>query len=152
MKCLALATTLVAFSISTAGAQNTKVGDIEINHAWAPATAKDTNSAAYMRLVDTGTKPDQLVSASSPVAHKVELHVFDVENGIYGMHPVNTIEVMPGAAATILRAGSAHVMLEGLKQALKAGESFPLSLTFKNAGKVQIEVSVEGPKGAIASD
>jgi periplasmic copper chaperone A len=152
MKRLALATAALAFGISAAWAQSTKIGDIAIAHPWAPAAT--TNSAAYMGLVDTGSLPDQLVSASSPLADKVELHVFDVENGVYGMHPVHAIEVTPGAAATILRPGSAHVMLKGLKRPLKAGETFPLSLTFKNAGKVQIEVSVKGPQqvAAQASD
>jgi periplasmic copper chaperone A len=149
-KCPAFAMALLAFGISTAWAQNTKVGDIEIDHAWAPAATEASNSAAYMRLTDAGAKPDELVSASSPVAQQVQLHVFNVENGIYGMHPVNAIEVMPGAAATILRPGSAHVMLEGLKQPLKSGESFRLSLIFKNAGKVQIEVPVKSSQEAIA--
>ena len=149
MKPLVLATAVLALGIGAACAQNAKIGDIEISHPWAPAAQKLSNSAAYMRLVDTGTAPDESVSAASPVAHKVELHVFDVENGVFGMHPVHAIEVSPGAAATVLRPGSAHVMLEGLKQLLKAGESFPLSLTFKNAGKVQIDVSVESPRRAI---
>jgi len=150
MKCLALATTLLAFGIGTACAENAKVGDIEIDHAWAAATTKATNSAAYMTLINTGTKLDELVSATSPVAHKVALHVFDVKNGVYGMHAVDAIAVMPGAAATVLRPGSAHVMLEGLRQSMKAGEHFPLSLTFKDAGKVQIEVTVEGSPEATA--
>jgi periplasmic copper chaperone A len=144
LKRLSLATAILAFGIGVACAQSAKIGDIEIGHPWAPPANKLSNSAAYMRLVETGTVPDELVSASSPVATKVQLHVFDVENGVYGMHPVHGIEVTPGAATTILRPGGAHVMLEGLKQPLKAGESFPLYLTFKNAGKVQIEVPIEG--------
>lgn len=149
MKRFALATVLLAFGIGAAYAQSAKVGDIEIHHPWAPMTTKLTNSAAYMRLVNNGAKPDELVSASSPVAHKVELHVFDVENGIYRMHPVEAIEVSPGTAATVLRPGGAHVMLEGLTQPLKSGETFPLSLTFKTAGKVQVEVLIEGAQGAM---
>ena len=78
------------------------------------------------------------------------LHVFDVRNGVYGMRAVEGIEVTPGAAGTILRPGGAHVMLEGLKHPLKTGDRFPLSLTFKNAGKVQFEVTVEGAPEATA--
>jgi copper(I)-binding protein len=55
-----------------------------------------------------------LVSAASPVAQKVALHVFNVEHGVYGMHPVHAIGVMPGAASTVLQPGGAHVMREGL--------------------------------------
>ena len=151
MQRLALATaSVLALGVGVACAQNATIGDIQIGHAWAPAAKGSSNSAAYMRLVDTGTAADELISAASPVANAVELHVFDVANGVYGMHPVHAIEVSPGAAATILRPGSAHVMLEGLKQPLKAGQSFPLSLTFKNAGKVQVEVSVRGSRQGTA--
>ena len=153
MKRIAIVTSLIAFGIGTAFAQTDKVGDIMVAHPWAPPMtgSKLTNSAAYMRLTDQGTKPDELISASSPVAQKVELHVFNVENGVYGMHPVQAIEVMPGAASTVLRPGGAHVMLEGLKQPLKVGETFPLTLTFKDAGQLCVEVEVRSPQVATAS-
>jgi periplasmic copper chaperone A len=152
MKTILSAAAVLALATGTALAQSDRVGDIRIAGAWAPAmtAAKLTNSAAYMSLTDIGTKPDELISASSPVAQKVELHAFTVENGVYGMHRVDGIEVSPGAAETVLRPGGAHVMLEGLKQPLKAGESFHLSLTFKNAGEIRIEVRVVSPQTAIA--
>jgi periplasmic copper chaperone A len=89
MKSILTATALLVCGTSAAFAQNAHIGDIEITHAWAPEMAKNklTNSAAYIRLADIGTKPDELISASSPVAQKVELHVFGVENGIYRMLP-----------------------------------------------------------------
>jgi copper(I)-binding protein len=34
-------------------------------------------------------------------------------------------------------------MLVGLKQPLKAGDSFPLTLTFEKAGKLDVTVTVE---------
>jgi periplasmic copper chaperone A len=153
MKRIAIATALVVLVVGAASAQTDKVGDIVVAHPWAPPMTgpKLTNSAAYMRLTDQGTKPDELISASTPVAQKVELHVFNVENGIYGMHPVHAIEVSPGAASTVLQPGGAHVMLDGLKQPLKAGETFPLSLTFKNAGQLRVAVRVESPQIAEAS-
>jgi periplasmic copper chaperone A len=153
MKGIAIATALFVLGVGAASAQNDKVGDILIAHPWAPPMtgANLTNSAAYMRMTDQGTKPDALISASTPVAQKVELHVFNVENGVYGMHPVPAIEVSPGAASTVLQPGGAHVMLEGLKQPLKIGETFPLTLTFKNAGQLRIEVQVESPQVAMAN-
>ena len=145
MNRIAIAVAVVVFTGGAVLAQNYKVADIEVDHVWAPAMtgAKLTNSAAYMRLTDRGTEPDELISASSAVAEKVELHVFNVENGVYGMHRVDSIRVSPGAAATVLQPGGAHVMLEGLKRPLKEGETFPLSLTFKKAGKLNVEVQVE---------
>jgi periplasmic copper chaperone A len=156
MKKIAIATALLVFGVGAAFAQTYKAGDIEVADPWAPSMTgpKLTSSAAYMRLIDRGTISDQLVSATSPVAQKVELHVFNVENGIYGMHPVQGIRVSPGAASTVLEPGGAHVMLEGLKQPLNAGETFPLTLTFQNAGQLRVEVRVESPQAAMenASD
>jgi periplasmic copper chaperone A len=153
VKRMAIATALMALGIGTAFAQTDKIGDILVAHPWAPPMSgpKLTNSAAYMRLTDQGSKPDELISASTPVAQKVELHVFNVENGVYGMHPVHAIEVSPGAASTVLRPGGAHVMLERLKEPLKVGETFPLTLTFKNAGQLRVEVEVRSPQVATAN-
>jgi len=133
-------------------AQKYRAGSIDVEQPWALATAGYdlTNSAAYMRIGDHGSQPDQLISASSPVARKVVLHVFEVENGVYGMDPVAAIAITPGTALTVLEPGGAHVMLEGLKQPLKAGETFPLTLSFKRAGTLRVEVQVRGPAAHVA--
>jgi copper(I)-binding protein len=41
-----------------------------------------------------------------------------------------------------------HVWLAGLQQPLRAGETFPLLLTFENAGERQVIVSIIGPAAA----
>jgi copper(I)-binding protein len=60
------------------------------------------------------------------------------------------LTIAPGTAA-LLKPGGDHVMLMGLKQPLKEGESFPLILTFEKAGDVQVTVKVEkaGATGAM---
>jgi periplasmic copper chaperone A len=142
----------IALTATAARAEDYHAGPIEVDHPWALATTGSdlTNGAAYMRLSDHGAQPDLLISAASPVADKVALHVFDVEGGVYGMHPVSAIEITPGAAPTVLEPGGAHVMLEGLKHSLKPGESFPLTLNFKRAGPLHIEVQVESAPQAVA--
>jgi periplasmic copper chaperone A len=151
MKRLAIAAALLAWGASAAWAQSDRIGSIEVSNPWAPATGSTlTNTAVYLSLTDGGTKSDELVGASSTVAQKTELHVFDVENGVYGMHKVDGIEVTPGGAATVLRPGGAHIMLESLKRPLRAGTTFPLTLIFQRAGQLQVEVRVESPQGAVA--
>ena len=58
------------------------------------------------------------------------------------MRPVSTIDVKP-KGQTMLKPGGLHVMLIGLKQPLKQGESFPLTLTFEKAGELDVSVVVE---------
>jgi hypothetical protein len=53
----------------------------------------------------------------------------------------------------MLKPGGMHVMLTGLSQPLKQGQSFPLTLTFAKGGTREITVAVEkvgamGPAGA----
>jgi periplasmic copper chaperone A len=153
MKSIAIVATLLLSGAAVAFAQNDRIGDIQVDHPWAPAVtgANLTNDAVYMSLTDRGLKADELVAASSPVAQKVELHVFSVENGVYGMHRIDGIEVSPGGAATVLRPGGAHIMLDSLKRPLRAGTTFPLTLTFQRAGQLQIEVAIESPQAVAAN-
>lgn len=152
MKTIAIAAAVLGLCATTAFAQTDKVSNIEVAHPWAAATSetKLTNSAVYMTLTDPGTTSDKLVAASSPVAQKVELHVFYVENGVYGMHQVDAIAITPGAVSTVLRPGGAHVMLESLTRSLRAGTTFPLTLNFQNAGALTLEVPVESPQAVEA--
>ena len=48
-----------------------------------------------------------------------------------------------------LKPGAVHVMLQGLKEPLRAGQSFPLTLDFAKAGKREVMVAVE-KAGAMA--
>ena len=42
-----------------------------------------------------------------------------------------------------MRPGGYHIMLLGLKQALKPGETVKVTLTFQRAGEVSLEAPVE---------
>lgn len=139
---------LAGLALLTAGAafaHGFKVGAIEIDHPWARATAPGAaNGAVYFTLTGVGADGDRLVSAASPVADKVELHMHIHDNGVMKMRPVNAIEVTPGSPTT-LQPGGLHVMLLGLKQPLAKGKSFPLTLTFEKAGPTVVQVDVQGP-------
>jgi copper(I)-binding protein len=135
---------LIAAALLTAAgaAAQTKSG-IEVESAWAratPGSSKDT--AAYLKIANKGSTPDRLVSVSSPIAGKADLHETRNENGIMRMRPVTDLNLAPGQTVE-LKPSAEHIMLTGLKQALKAGDSFPLTLKFEKAGDVPVTVKVE---------
>jgi copper(I)-binding protein len=134
----ALAALLLA---SAAGAHEFKAGSITIEHPWArPADAG--NSAAYFGIANAGAA-DRLIGVSSEVAGSVEMHSTTIDaQGVGRMVPVQAVDVPAGAAATFAP-GGLHVMLVGLKHPLKAGDEFPLTLTFEQAGAVTVEVAIE---------
>ena len=126
---------------SAAGAEDFKIGSLTIDQPWARASVTETG-AAYMTITNNGTTPDELVSAAAPVAGKVELHTHIAEGDVMRMRPVGEIDIGAGQSA-MLKPGGLHIMLMGLKTPLKEGETFPLTLTFKKAGEVTVDVPVQ---------
>jgi copper(I)-binding protein len=116
---------------------------IEVTQAWARATPGGAKTAAlYMTLVNKGSAEDRLVSVSTPVAGKAEVHSSTTENGVMHMGPVAALAVKPGTP-TILKPGGYHVMLTDLKAPLVAGQTFTVSLTFEKAGTIEATATVQ---------
>jgi hypothetical protein len=63
-------------------------------------------------------------------------------DGMMTMRAVPSLEIIPGGRVE-LGPGAYHLMLIDLKQPLKAGDKFPLVLTFQRIGTVTTTVTVE---------
>ncbi|MDW1807524.1 copper chaperone PCu(A)C, partial [Vibrio sp. Vb2362] len=50
---------------------------------------------------------------------------------------------VPANDSVLFKPGSFHLMIFNPTQTLKEGDHFPMTLTFKNAGKVEVEMAVE---------
>lgn len=125
-----------------------KLGALEIKDAWARATpVKAPAGGAFITVVNTGATTDNLLSASADVAKTVELHTHITQGDVMRMVAVDSVEV-PAGKSVAMAPGGLHVMLIGLKEPLKEGTSFPLELTFAQAGKVTVTVDVK-PVGAM---
>jgi copper(I)-binding protein len=128
-------------------------GPLRIESAWARATPSGAKvGGAFITLVNTGDAADRLVSASTAIAERVELHTHVMDGNVMRMREVEGGIALPPGETVKLQPGGFHVMLLGLKQGLAAGSRFPLTLTFAKAGNVQVEVPVEaigsmGPGG-----
>lgn len=98
------------------------------------------NGASYM-MIQNGGAADKLLKAESDVAETVELHTVTDEGGMMQMRPVPSIDV-PANSSVELKPGGYHVMLIGLKQELKPGDTVNLKLTFEKAGVMQVQAPV----------
>jgi copper(I)-binding protein len=126
------------------------IGAIAIHDAWARASLGQTGtSAVYMTLEASGDQGDRLVGAASPLAASAELHTHLVESGVAKMRPVAAIEIESGAP-TVLEPGGLHIMLTGLRDRLVEGDALPLSLTFEEAGTIELEVPIRGVGGGMS--
>src|SRR5215472_16511629 len=136
-------TAAIGLAVSAASAAEYKVGSLEISDPWSRATPKGSSVAAgYMTIKNSGSTPDRLISGSSDVAPKFEVHEMKMEDGIAKMRPVKGgLEIKPGETVE-LKPGSFHVMFVGVKKPLSAGEQFKAILVFEKAGPVSVEYDV----------
>jgi periplasmic copper chaperone A len=133
--------------IASTQAQAVKAGDLVIEHAHARATKGNMpNSASFLQIVNKGKADDALLSASTAIAERVELHTMSMEGDVMKMRSVESVDLKAENTITMRPGQGPHVMLFGLKKPLKAGDKFPLTLNFRKAGA--IEVSVEVMDGA----
>lgn len=130
-------------------AQETKLKDLLIDSPYARATVTNQRSGgAYVTIENKGKNADKLIGASSPVAKSVEIHTMTMDGNVMKMREVGQIEI-PASGRIEMKPGDGyHLMLMGLQQPLKAGDSFPMTLVFEKAGKTEVKVKVEEKKNA----
>ena len=123
---------------------------IQIEKPWVRATAPGAKVAGgYMVIRNAGAAVDRLVSASSPAAAKVELHVHINDNGVMKMREVPGYDV-PAKGAFELKPGGAHLMFMDIRRPFKEGEKLPVKLKFEKAGEVSAEFQVGRMGGSAA--
>ncbi len=124
-----------------------KAGDLTIEHPWARELPPNAPAgAAFFTVHNAGAAADRLLGASTPQAQKSELHTHIHENGMMKMQQIPAVDI-PAKGEVKFQPGGNHVMLFGMSKPLKAGEQFPLTLEFEKAGKVEVQVKVEGADG-----
>jgi copper(I)-binding protein len=134
---------LLAFLGIAAWAHNHEKGDIEVRQPWSRATPPGAKiGVAYMEIRNAGAQPDRLLSASTGVARRVELHVTQREGDVTRMRQVQSFEI-PAGERFVLRPGSSHLMLVDLARPLRQGERFPMTLRFERAGELRVELEVQ---------
>ncbi|WP_301101012.1 copper chaperone PCu(A)C [Propionivibrio sp.] len=132
---LLLGATLPALSFAVDSALQVNDPYVRLAPPSAPA------SAAFMVISNSGSADRKLIKAESPAAKTVELHSHISENGVMKMRQVPGIDIKANARAE-LKPGSYHIMLIDMKQALKEGEVIPITLSFDDGSKMQINAPV----------
>ena len=125
-----------------APAAESRRGNLIITEARArPTPPGITVGAVYFSITNAGSKADRLLSISTPVASKVELHESRNMHGVVEMRELTSVECPPGATVRATP-GGLHVMLMGLAAPLAAGTEISVSLQFRDAGVLTLKVPV----------
>ncbi|MEV8371730.1 copper chaperone PCu(A)C [Kribbella sp. NPDC056861] len=146
------------FLLSSCGSSDAKGSDapptqaaattpgVLVEDAWVRATvgAKDTSmTAAFMALTNPGKSDISLTSATSPVAGMVQIHEMAMKDGKMVMQEKAGGIKVPAESHAHLKPSGDHVMLMGLKQALKPGDEVPITLKFSDGSSHDLTVAVK---------
>ena len=115
-------------------------GELQVNDIWARPGLAGGNGGVFF-VIDNPGPADLLLSASSDVAEAVELHKTLMQGD--NMQMVQQMNVPVPTGETIFKPGDLHVMLIGLKNDLKAGDTFSVTLNFQTAGERTLTVMVK---------
>jgi len=119
-----------------------KSGEFKVMDAWARPAASGDNGAVYFIISNATDADDTLLSVSTDVASAAEVHMSMMDdNGVMSMQMQEALPI-PAQQEIIFKPGGLHVMLIGLTQDLKVGDTITLVLNFKEVGSLTIEASV----------
>lgn len=131
--------------LRVAQAQTQSQSAIRVEQVWSRATPNGASvGAGYLRITNTGTTADRLMSGATEIANRIEVHEMAMDNGVMKMRGLSNGLVVPPSGSVELKPGGYHLMIMGLKQPLKEGTSFSGTLTFEKAGQVPVTFSVVG--------
>ncbi len=119
---------------------------IDVRSATASPANAQGESIVLLILENQSSEADYLTAVETSVAAQaalmMSLTVDREEEDIEIVQPVPEMEILPKAAFEMSPHGI-FIQLSGLKQALRAGDTFDITLHFKRAGKITIPVTVK---------
>ena len=124
------------FGATTAQAHSHKIKNLEIVHPWCIETTGTANPVSVFMTIKNSGRPDKLLRATTAIAGKTELRAAGDEKTI------SSVGVATRGPTDLKRDGP-HIQLSDVRKQLSPYDSFPMTLVFERAGKVEIEVMVE---------
>ena len=118
---------------------------ITVEHAYIRATIPGTiHSSAYMSIENKGNEIVMLLSASSDVSERIEIHQHSMVNGMMRMRKVESIIIEPKERVTLQPSGL-HLMIFDVKKPLKSQQEVEITLNFSNNESVTMPMPVYNP-------
>ena len=147
LKQIAFATALslaALFTIDQGHAEDLKLGNLVIHHAWSPAApATAPVAAGFIEITNNGKTDDTLLSVTAEISGKAQLHEMKMDGDVMKMGEMKDGIAIPAGKTAVLKPMGLHIMFMNLKSHPKLGEHFKGTLTFKNAGAVDVDFVVE---------
>lgn len=135
---------LIAASASGLISSTLLAKDITVDDPYARVLNKSSKSgAAFMNIHNHSSESDVLISITSNLAQKVELHTHQEIDGVMKMIKLTNGVVVPGLGHHEFKRGDVHIMFMGLTQSLQHGDEIPVTLIFERSGSINLTIPVD---------
>ena len=129
--------------VSGAAAQNA-AEFARVDQSWARASIGTARpAAAYLTLVNEGSRDVTLTAIETPLAGRAEVHETTEKDGVMRMVPAGPQRLPPGASVQ-MAPGGLHIMLMDLKEPLVQGGTLPLTLRFADGSGLEASAQILG--------
>jgi copper(I)-binding protein len=137
---------IIIFFIANFAAQATEVGNITVSDAYIRASIPGTiHSSAYLRINNKDEKTVTLVSVSSKISPRIEMHNHVMENGMMHMQKLQKIAI-EGNSEVLLQPHGLHLMVFNLAEPLIPDDVIEVTLHFSNNHRVIVSLPVKSLK------
>lgn len=144
---LRFALALPLFALSVCGQQVApKAAAVEKAVVQLPAVPGRPGAAYF--ILRGGPVDDRLMTVSSPLAVKAEMHEMKMANGMMSMAPVEGGLAVTAGETVEFSPGEYHVMLFDISPKVVAGGKIPLQLAFASGEKIEVEADAVPAGGA----
>lgn len=115
---------------------------MQFSNAWIRATPPNAQVAGGFVEIDNQGSDDRLISISSSLSSKVEIHEMKMDGDVMQMRQLKDGLQIPGKEITVLKPGGLHLMFIQPKQALREGQKITATFLFTKAGKREVVFTV----------
>ena len=128
---------------SSSFANSIKFNGLILSNFWIKETIGNHKmTSGYLTIENKNSVDERLLSLTSEIAKKNQLHNIIVKNDIMKMENLNNGIVIRAKSKLSLKPGSYHIMFMKLRKPLKITKKYKVILNFKNAGSVTLEMPV----------
>lgn len=118
-----------------------------VDAAWVRLPAVSGNPGAAYFTLTGGPAIDRLMTVSSPLAVRAEMHDMAMKGGMMSMAPLDAgLEVAQGGTVTFAPGGK-HVMLFDISPKAIAGGKLPLTFSFASGATISAEADIVAAGG-----
>ena len=135
---------LAMLSMQSISADEYRLGHLQINDPYTRTTPPMAAVAGgFMTVTNNGTESDTFLGGSAGFVEAVEIHEMSMADGIMKMRRLeNGLQIAPNETVE-LKPGGYHLMLIKPSKPMKEGDKHKITLSFKQAGDIEVELEVK---------